>query len=221
MAKFTVAEASEILGITKEAIYNRIRRGTLKSVSEAGVKHVLLEDEARPVASAPKPSSSKPSLQEDRYVELLKEQVGEFKTLVKKLEEDKERLIAEKEALLVRSKEEVERIYKERDKQLKAILSLATRPLLERALPMMKNETIDADFEELTPYEKEMVGQPAPQEWVNLTLSMEKKGMSEKKQKKISMAILEKVGFCEDVKEDNGTLFIKRGKKLKEILGKA
>jgi len=218
MAKFTVAEASDILGITKEAIYNRIRRGTLKSVTEAGVKHVVLEEEAK--SSSAKSSQPKTIPQDDLYVELLKEQVGEFKALVKKLEEDKERLIAEKEALLVHSKEEVERIYKERDKQLKAILSLATRPLLEKTLPA-KNETIDADFEELTPYEKELVGEPAPEEWINLGVSMQKKGISEKKQKKINTALVQKVGFCEDVREENGTLFIRRGKKIKELLGKS
>jgi hypothetical protein len=218
MAQVTVAEASELLGVTKEAIYNRIRRGTLKSSTKNGVKYVLVEEESKTPPAVSKPTLG--SSEEDRYITLLKEQMQELKGLAKKLEEDKERLIAEKEALLVHSREEVERIYKERDKQLKAILSLATRPLLERSAGEGKSETIDADVEELAPYEREMVSAFCEEEWTNLYLSMQQKGFSPKKQKKITRAVAEKVGFCEDIKEENGILWIRRGKKLKEILGK-
>jgi len=38
MSKVPVSEAAEILGVTKEAVYNRIRRGTLKTFEKDGVK---------------------------------------------------------------------------------------------------------------------------------------------------------------------------------------
>ena len=43
MSKVPVSEAAEILGVTKEAVYNRIRRGTLKTFEKDGVKYVVLE----------------------------------------------------------------------------------------------------------------------------------------------------------------------------------
>ena len=36
--KLTVIEAAKLLGVSKEAIYNRLRRGSLQSVIENGVK---------------------------------------------------------------------------------------------------------------------------------------------------------------------------------------
>ena len=52
MQKLAVNEAAEILGITKEAVYNRIRRGSLKTVIENGTKFVIFDEE---------PSSEKPT----------------------------------------------------------------------------------------------------------------------------------------------------------------
>lgn len=212
MAQLTVAEASQVLGITKEAIYNRIRRGSLNSVTKDGTKYVLLD------ATSPQQPTNSVSLQDDRYVKLLESQIEELKAHAQKLESDKTQLIAEKEALLRESKAEVERIYKERDKQLRIILSLIKRPALARPDSPANKEAIDADFEEMTPYEKEMVTPKNRTEWVNLHLYLQQKGASLKKQKKIAAALAAKVGFSEDVKEENGVLFFARDKKLKNIL---
>lgn len=211
--ELTVAEASKVLGITKEAIYNRIRRGSLASVTKDGTKYVLLD-----AAPTPHPTPIAPNPQEDRYVKLLESQVEELKAQTQKLEEQKSQLIADKEALLKESKAEIERIYKERDKQLRIILSLIKRPALAKPEAPSEKEAIDADFEELTPYEKEMVAPKNKTEWVNLHLYLQQKGVSVKKQKKIAAALAAKVGFNEDVKEENGVLFFARDKKLKNIL---
>ena len=60
MSKVPVSEAAEILGVTKEAVYNRIRRGTLKTFEKDGVKYVVLDGyEPQTVPkSAPKTSKS-------------------------------------------------------------------------------------------------------------------------------------------------------------------
>ena len=44
MKKLSINEAADILGISKEAIYNRIRRNTIKSVEENGVRFVILDE---------------------------------------------------------------------------------------------------------------------------------------------------------------------------------
>ena len=60
MSKVPVSEAAEILGVTKEAVYNRIRRGTLKTFEKDGVKYVVLDGYEPQTApkSAPKTSKS-------------------------------------------------------------------------------------------------------------------------------------------------------------------
>jgi hypothetical protein len=214
MAQLTVAEASQVLGITKEAIYNRIRRGSLNSVTKDGTKYVLLDAST----ASQHASAQTQTPQEDRYVKLLESQIDELKARAQKLETEKNQLITDKETLLRESKAEVERIYKERDKQLRIILSLIRRPALAKPDTSKSQEAIDADFEELSPYEKEMVAPEKKNQWVNLHLYLQQKGVSAKKQKKLAAALAAKVGFCEDVKEENGVLFFSGDKKLKNIL---
>jgi hypothetical protein len=43
ISRYTVPEAAQALGISPEAVRNRLSRGTLKSVKEAGAVYVLLE----------------------------------------------------------------------------------------------------------------------------------------------------------------------------------
>ena len=45
MSKVTIHDAAELLGVSKEAIHNRIRRGSLQSVVEDGIKLVILDKE--------------------------------------------------------------------------------------------------------------------------------------------------------------------------------
>ena len=54
IARYTVPEAGRRLGISSEAVRNRLSRGTLKSVKESGTVCMLLEnDRARHTADTP------------------------------------------------------------------------------------------------------------------------------------------------------------------------
>jgi hypothetical protein len=82
--RFTVAEASEILGITAEAVRTRIKRGKLESVKEppdrTGTVYVLLEvDAARPnidPTSQGQDRTSDQTERRDELVDALREQVA-------------------------------------------------------------------------------------------------------------------------------------------------
>ncbi len=221
MDKYTVIDAAEILGVSKEAVYNRIRRNTLNSVTENGIKYVILDKkqtEQTPTKKTHQAVKNKTNSHNDKYIQFLLEQIDELKKQVIKLEDDKEKLIGEKEKLLIDSKEEIERIFSQRDKQLKQIVSLVSQPLL--TYMQNQNETIDADFEELTPYERGLVFSDENSKWIKLEDYMEKKGYSDKKKKSINEQILAKLGESKHIKQDNEILFIKRGKKIKQIIGK-
>ena len=235
--KLTVIEAAKLLGVSKEAIYNRLRRGSLQSVVENGVKYILLTKNSLKES----PSARKvPGTTESAYVELLKIQLDEMKLKNEKLEADKERLIADKERLLIESKEKIEMIYKERDEQLKAILTLANRQIAHTSesemvtaanastiiTPKSQNSIDESfSFEEADVFDEEEESRVIDEhvesysDWRDLRSYLKEKGFSKKEKEYISDKVGKKVGQLNDVMDKNGKLFIKKGKKLKEILG--
>ncbi len=216
MQKLSVSEAAEVLGVSREAIYNRIRRNTLQTLIEDGVKYVILDNNEK--ANTPKTNTirkQKNVSNDDRYIELLMQNIEELKQKVSNLELQKDELNKQKEELLIESRNEIERIYKDRDKQLKDVITLVTKPMLTY---FKKREIIDADYEELTPFDRDIMVTKTDDKWQNLEEYMEQKGYSEQKRKEINSQIVAKVGFNKNIKEENGVLFIKRGKKIKKIL---
>ncbi|MDD2383368.1 MAG: integrase [Sulfurospirillaceae bacterium] len=233
--KLTVLEAAKLLGVSKEAIYNRLRRGSLQSVVEDGIKYIVMgksqireNSPARKIEVGVDPS----------YIELLKSQLEEIKLKNIQLEADKERLINDKERLLIESKEKIESIYKERDEQLKIILSLANRQITHQSpeiqtatqpvnpedetrvstTPFFYEDADVLDEEEENYVEKNTF--ESYRDWRDLRSYLKQKGFSKKEKQNISHELEKKVGKDADVIDKNGKLFIKKGKKLKEILGK-
>jgi len=142
MKKLTVSEAANFFGITKEAIYNRVRRGKLRTVNENGLKYVVVEEN---INSMPKTRQSTKSSTE-KYTQFLEKEVEELKTKVKKLESENAKLIKEKLEILEQSKKELEEIFATRDEQLKQILHLMNE---KYALPKIQSvEVIDTGIKE-------------------------------------------------------------------------
>jgi predicted DNA-binding protein YlxM (UPF0122 family) len=135
MRKMTVAEAAEHFKISKEAIHNRVRRGTLDSVIENGVKYVLLPDE--------KPRA------DSRFYDYIEKENERLKEKTERLEKEIDRLRDQREAMLIAEREKVEQIYKERDAQLKSVLEVfASKLLPEKAIDAVVEEAVAAEIEE-------------------------------------------------------------------------
>lgn len=216
--KLTVIEAAKYLGVSKEAIYNRLRRGSLESIVVDGKKYVLLTDEIQKENKTSKKIDMSNSLNHE-YIELLKLQIQELKIQNTKLEEDKANLIKEKERLLIESKEEIEKIYKSRDEHLKSILTLANIPSLENKKNITKDEIIEeVDFEEEIDIIEQMC--ESFENWVELTSYLKDKGYSKDEREDIQKRVDAQVGKNKHVKKRANELFIKKNKKLKNIIGK-
>ena len=149
--KMTIEEAANHFGISKEAIHNRIRRGTLQVVLEGDVKYVLID-----------PTFTKPKIKQQRSVDLyadklynvLEEQNKELRQKVEQLQNETRRLREEKEQLLIEERERIEQIYKEKDEQLKNILSTISSQFLLEAKPLdvvEDEEHFEAEIEERKP----------------------------------------------------------------------
>jgi len=216
--KLTVMEMSKYLGVSKEAIYNRLRRGTLDSVVEDGKKYVILTDMLKREGRLPKRSNITSNLDND-YVDLLKAQLEELKIKNQKLEDDKDKLLLDKERMLIESKEKIEQIYKERDEQLKTILTLAN-------VPSLQNNTSKKIHEE--PYieeieiEEDIVDKMCEsfEEWQSLKAYFKTKVYNKDEEKDIEKRVKKHIGKNANIKSSNGKLYIKKNTKLKHIIGK-
>jgi len=218
MSKVPVSEAAEILGVTKEAVYNRIRRGTLKTFEKDGVKYVVLEGYEPQTApkSAPKTSKSAKSSESKKAAktgefdvnEFLLSQIGELKEQNQNLQADKERLFREKEQILLNNKTEIAQIYRERDEKLRGFLSMLERPLLAR----QNGEyvaPIDVEFVESKP---ENEGK-----WTSLAEFLKSQNLSGKSLKKTQNKIIKNIGKSKFIKFKKGVIMVKSKKISKEL----
>lgn len=164
MQKMTIADAAEFFGISKEAIHNRVRRGSLESEIIDGEKHVFVDKNKASKSAATKktttpkttraksttPRSTAPKV-DDRYYNLLKEQNTQLQAKVEKLEGETRNLRDQKEQMLIEERKKIEQIYKDKDEQLKNILSAISSNFILNA-PATENDTeesqhLDAEIE--------------------------------------------------------------------------
>lgn len=140
MSKMTVAEASEYFKVSKEAIHNRIRRGTLDCVIEHGAKYVVVgEVKNEPVQN---------SAGNDKYYSYIEQENAELKAKVSQLEGETRSLREQREQMLIEEKEKIEQIYKERDIQLKSVLQVvASKFLTHQNIDEVIEEAVSADDE--------------------------------------------------------------------------
>ena len=147
MSRMSILEAAEYFGVSKEAIHNRIRRGSLSSIVENGVKLVVVDKTAH---SSVKSSARKVSgSMDDRYHKLLQEQNSALQARVEKLEQETKTLRDQKEQMLIQEREKIEEIYKQKDEQLKNILQAISSKFMLNApgVEVIQEEHLDAEIE--------------------------------------------------------------------------
>ena len=156
MKKFTISDAAEYFGVSKEAIHNRIRRGTIQSSIENGVKMVIIDESSNKKGEYKKASTL--TLNDDRYYKLLEEQNENLQKKVEKFESEIKELRDQKEQMLIDEREKLERIYKDKDEQLKNILqTLSSKFMLDVPQSQQENiqeEVYDAEIEDAETKEK-------------------------------------------------------------------
>lgn len=183
MKKMSVNDAAEYFGVSKEAIHNRIRRGSLQSVLQEGVKMVMV-DEKQAKTGARKPAQPRgTAVNNDRYYKLLEEQNKKLQSRVDTLENETRSLRDQKEQMLIEEREKIEKIYKEKDEQLKNILSTISSQFMLNAPQEIATE------EEMLEAEIEPKIEPEPVEAskvISLKKHLKQYDFSEKKIKKIT-----------------------------------
>ena len=181
MGKMSINDAAEHFGISKEAIHNRIRRGSLVSIVEDGVKLVII-DEKISHRTPQKASILKPTLSDDRYYRLLEEQNARLQSRVEALETETRSLRDQKEQMLIQERIKIENIYKEKDEQLKNILStISVRFMLNAPEPLAQVSHVEAEIEEEMDAQEEFYPET---KLISLKKYLKDKNFSEKKAKR-------------------------------------
>ncbi len=202
MSKMTVAEASEYFKVSKEAIHNRIRRGTLDCIIEHGVKFVVVGE-----AVNTKPTPSAPS-NNDKYYSYIEKENATLKAKISELEGETRSLREQREHMLIEEKLKIEQIYKERDAQLKSVLHVvASKFLTHQNMDAVIEEVVATEVEEVIPDLDDVIDvvDERSDEVVSLKQFLKLKMYSKKKREKI------KARFEKRMFEDE-RVFVKKGK---------
>ena len=176
MKKLTIVDAAEYFGISKEAIHNRIRRGSLNCVIENGVKYVTFSTGKEAPLPAPSP------VVDNRYTQYIENENLRLHEKVEVLEKETLRLRYQREQMLIYERSKIERIYKERDTQLRSVLHLvATKFLSHVNEDIVMKEVMNADSND-DAINVEII---EIDEWVSLKSFLKLKRYEDKVKKKI------------------------------------
>jgi hypothetical protein len=199
MKKMSVADAAEFFGVSKEAIHNRIRRGSLASEMIGGQKYVNIDEKSSSAAKPKKTSSLKPNSVDTKYHEFLEDQNTRLQQKVEKLEDETRSLRDQKEQMLIDEREKIETIYKEKDEQLKNIINMISSNLMLESKPEIQ-DSVEAEIETL-----EVHSEPTIEEnWTPLKKFLKSNDYKKSKRKKIQKE------FYKRAKKGDSTILIKK-----------
>lgn len=204
MERLSIADAAQKLGISKEAIYNRIRRQTIQSEEIDGVKYVLLSKDDNKTTTNTK--SQKSSKNDKDFIDYLKGEIEYLKLKISSLQGDKEKLYQEKEQILTNTKDEIKAIYNERDEKLKYFLSLLEKPMLA------KTDKIEA-IEVKTAQDKK-----SEKKWLSLKDFLDTLDLKKKERKEIKKLIIKEAYDSEFIKIEAGMIFIDKNFEISTLL---
>jgi hypothetical protein len=138
--RFTVDEYAKTFKMSKEMIQNKLRTKRLNYIIEGGVTYIIvprssLNEEKREeiiqsktVTSAPLPAPQKTTV--GMIISLYQKENQQLKLKIKELEAKVDRLVNDKEQMLIAERERIEEIYTAKDEQLKSFLEVINNKLL-------------------------------------------------------------------------------------------
>jgi len=154
--RFTVDEYAKTFKMSKEMIQNKLRTKRLNYIIEGGVTYIIVprssldEEKRQELAQHTKPSSAAPAPQKTTVgmiISLYQKENQQLKLKIKELETKIDRLVNDKEQMLIAERERIEEIYTAKDEQLKNLLDVInTKLLLSR-----DNSVHDVDITASTP----------------------------------------------------------------------
>ena len=136
--RFTVDEYAKTFKMSKEMIQNKLRTKRLNYIIEGGVTYIIVprssldEDKRRELTQTAKPAAA-PAPQKTTVgmiIALYQKENQQLKLKIKELEAKIDRLVNDKEQMLIAERERIEEIYTAKDEQLKNFFEVINTKLL-------------------------------------------------------------------------------------------
>ncbi len=147
--RFTVEEYAQAYSISPEMVHSRLRRNRLNYIVENGTTYIVV-----PKHQVPEQREEKDNTQRKTTVatviSLYQKENHYLKLKIKELEEKVDRLVSEKEQLLKDERGRIEKVYEDKDTQLRTILELINTKLLQEnasAQPSIEDATTQVAIE--------------------------------------------------------------------------
>ena len=191
--KLTIAQAADKFGVSKEAIHNRVRRGSLKSVIENGVKYIVLDE----------PKTSNDTEYVDKYYRYIEEENSRLKEKIERLEGETRTLRDQREQMLIDERNKIEQIYKERDEQLKSVLHVvASKFLTHSNSDAIIEEAISAEVVEPQTLCEDEVSE------ISLKAFLKDRGIKKERRKKLTKRFEKRAKKDARIKWVEGKIFL-------------
>lgn len=166
--RFSIDEYAKTFKMSKEMIQNKIRTKRLNYIIEAGVTYIIVprsslnEEKHREIQETAKhpsaviiPATVSPKTSVGMVISLYQKENHYLKLKVKELESKIDRLVNDKEDMLIAERTRIEDIYTAKDEQLKSILEVLSTKLM---LSNTNNTVHDVDVAQSTPLSIEPKG---------------------------------------------------------------
>ena len=159
--RFTIEEYAQAYSISPEMVHSRLRRNRLNYIIEDDKTYIVVPKHQVPFKDEPNPNEGYPSFngtsqQENppqakapvkrttvaTVINLYQKENRYLKMKIEELETKVDRLISEKEQLLKEERQRIEKVYQDKEIQLKTILELINTKLLQEG---NKAETLSLD----------------------------------------------------------------------------
>lgn len=136
--RFTVEEYAKTFKMSKEMIHNKLRTKKLNYIIEGGVTYIIvarstLDESKRQEISQPSQTPKAPAPQKTTVgmiIALYQKENQQLKLKIKELETKIDRLVSDKEQMLIAERRRIEEIYASKDEQLKNILEVINTKLM-------------------------------------------------------------------------------------------
>ena len=163
--RFTIEEYSNAYSISPEMVHSRLRRNRLNYIIENDTTYIVVpkyqvpeqvtqnSDQEELQNSAPKPAKRTTVA---TVIGLYQKENHYLKLKIKELEAKVDKLVNDKEQLLKDESRRIEKVYQDKDTQLKAILELVNTKLLNDSniAPVINEQIENIDIIEQKPEKK-------------------------------------------------------------------
>ncbi len=156
--RLTVNEYAKHFKMSKEMVYSRLREKRLNYIMEEGITYIIVPQSSIDDNTASQNTSAqekeqapplKPKTTVGTIIALYQRENQHLKQRIKELEAKIDKLIDDKEQMLISERNRIEQIYSTKDEQLKTILNLVNTKLMLSQDHTVHDVDVTADEEEV------------------------------------------------------------------------